>query len=274
MEINFCKMHGAGNDFIMINDLEERCRFRAASIAALCSRHRGIGADGLILLRPSAAARFAMRYYNSDGGEADMCGNGARCAAAFARECEISENTMDFESRAGIVHAEILTDGVRVAIGDVRKLSLDMRIGSCVHAVHYGVCGVPHAVIIDSEARRLSHDDFVRFACPIRHDPAFGSAGANVDVVSITGAHRCSYRTYERGVEDETLACGSGAVVIAAVLAHVASVGPPVLCETFGGDTLEVNGTMTVDGASDCRLKGPVVTTFCGTFRMEDYEGR
>jgi diaminopimelate epimerase len=273
MEFNFCKMHGAGNDFLMINDMNERCRLSQASLAALCSRHRGIGADGLILLRPSPAARFAMKYFNSDGGEAEMCGNGARCAAKFAHECGIAERVMDFETRAGIVRAEILEDGVRVGIGDVRALALGMHIASAARAVHYGVCGVPHAVIIDDDARRsLSRDEFVRFARTVRHDPAFGAAGANVDVASVTGTHRCSYRTYERGVEDETLACGTGAVVVSAVLAHLGAIEPPVACETAGGDVLEVDCRRTAEGATDCRLKGPVAVSFRGTFRAEDYE--
>lgn len=272
MEFDFCKMHGAGNDFLMINDMDERCLISKASIAALCSRHRGIGADGLILLRPSAAARFSMKYFNSDGGEAEMCGNGARCAAKFAHECGIAERGMAFETRAGMVRAEILKEDVRIDIGDVRGLAIAAHIGSCARPVHFGVCGVPHAVIVDDDARSLPHDEFVRFARKVRHDPAFAARGANVDVVSVTGKHRCSYRTYERGVEDETLACGTGAVVVSAVLVHLASVEPPVLCETRGGDVLEVDCTRTADGATDCRLKGPVVVSFRGTFRAEDYE--
>ncbi len=272
MEFDFSKMHGAGNDFLMIDDRDERWRFPKASIAALCSRHRGIGADGLILLRPSAAAHFSMLYYNSDGGEADMCGNGARCAAAFAHERGIVGRSMDFETRAGIVQAEILENGVRIGIGEVRGISLGVRIEAFPRTVHYGVCGVPHAVIIDDDLRKKPHDEFVRFARKVRHDPAFGTAGANVNAVSVTGKSRCAYRTYERGVEDETLACGTGAVVVATVLAHLESAESPILCETHGGDALEVDFTKTTWGAAGCRLEGPVVVAFRGTFRLEDYE--
>jgi len=272
MEIRFTKMHGAGNDFVIIDDMEGRCRLSGAAIARLCSRHRGIGGDGLIIIRRSARGRFAMLYFNSDGGEADMCGNGARCAAAFAFASGITGPSMTFETGAGIVQAEILGDGVRIGIGDVRALSLGMRIAAADLPVHYGVCGVPHAVIIERELLRRSHGEFVRFAAGVRSDPSFGAAGANVNVVGVTDRHRCAYRTYERGVEDETFACGTGAVVITVVLAHLGLADFPLVCQTYGNDILEVTGTLTPDGATGCYLKGPVATSFSGTLRTEDYE--
>jgi diaminopimelate epimerase len=269
MEIPFTKMHGAGNDFIMIEDMAERCRLSRELIAGLCSRRRGIGADGLILIRPGTGGTFAMRYYNSDGGEADLCGNGARCAAAFAFEAGIAGRTMSFDTRSGAVDAEIVDEGVRVSIGRVRDLALGMRIAAVDRPVHFGVCGVPHAVIVVDDVRGPSHDGFVRFAAPVRTDPAFGEAGANVDIVQVIDRGRCAYRTYERGVEDETEACGTGAVVVAAVLAHLGLGDPPVRCETWGGDTLTVDLEKTPDGASRCVLTGPVAVSFRGTARIE-----
>ncbi len=229
-------MHGAGNDFIMIDDRDARRALSREAIAALCSRRRGVGADGLILIRAAKTVDFAMRYYNSDGGEADMCGNGARCAAAFAFDAGIAGRAMSFETRSGIVGAEMMDKGVRVSIGDVRALKLDMRISSTGRPVHYGVCGVPHAVIVVEDVRELAHEEFVRFAAPVRKDPAFGEAGANVNIVSVSDRGRCAYRTFERGVEDETDACGTGAVVIAAILAHLGLADPPIRCTT--GETI------------------------------------
>jgi diaminopimelate epimerase len=272
VEFNFAKMHGAGNDFVMINDMDEQCRLSGEGIARLCSRHRGIGADGLILLRPSEAGSFAMRYYNGDGGEADMCGNGARCAAAFAHEAGLADMSMTFESRAGLVRADILEGGVRIGVGDVRGLKLGMRIDTADRPVHFGVCGVPHAVVVLDDVRDVSHEEFVRFAREIRRDAAFAPAGANVNFASVAGRGRCVYRTYERGVEDETLACGTGAVVIATVLVHLGLADSPVECETHGGDTLRVALAKTPDGAMGCLLAGPVAVAFRGTFRIEDYE--
>ncbi len=177
MELSFTKMHGAGNDFLVIDDMDGRCRLSAEAIAGMCSRRRGVGGDGLILIRPGENGRFAMRYYNSDGGEADMCGNGARCAAAFAFEAGIAGRTMSFETRSGIVGAEIMEEGVRVSIGDVRALKLDMKIAATELPVHYGVCGVPHAVIVVEDVRALSHDEFVRFAARVRERWGFRRGG-------------------------------------------------------------------------------------------------
>jgi diaminopimelate epimerase len=265
-------MHGAGNDFIMINDMNGRFAISKEAIAGICSRRRGIGGDGLILIRPGTNAGFAMRYYNSDGGEADMCGNGARCAAAFAFEAGIAGRTMSFETRSGIVGAEMVGEGVRVSIGGVRALKLDMRIGATDYPVHYGICGVPHAVIVAEHVRALAHDEFVRFAAPVRRDAAFGEAGANVNVVAVSDRGHCAYRTYERGVEDETDACGTGAVVIAAVIAHLGLADSPVRCRTGGNDILDVAFEKTVDGASGCLLTGPVAVSFRGTYRIEGCE--
>jgi diaminopimelate epimerase len=272
MEIAFTKMHGAGNDFIMINDMNERCRLSGNAIAELCSRRRGIGGDGLILIRPGEEGRFSMRYYNSDGGEADMCGNGARCAAAFAFDAGIAESAMSFDTRSGIVRAEMVEEGVRISIGEVRALKLNMRIAATDRPVHYGVCGVPHAVVLVEDVEGLSHDDFARFAAPVRKDAAFGESGANVSIVEVSDRGRCAYRTYERGVEDETDACGTGAVVIAAVLAHLGLADPPIRCRTRGNDMLDVNLEKTDDGAAGCVLTGPVAVSFHGTFRIEGCE--
>jgi diaminopimelate epimerase len=265
-------MHGAGNDFIMINDMNERCRLSAEAIAGLCSRRRGVGGDGLIFIRPGNTGGFAMRYYNSDGGEADMCGNGARCAAAFAFEAGIAGRSMSFETRSGIVGAEVANGGVRVSIGDVREMKLDMKIAAADRPVHFGICGVPHAVIVVDDVHAISHDEFVRFAAPVRRDGAFGEAGANVNIVAVVDRGRCAYRTYERGVEDETDACGTGAVVIAAVIAHLGLADPPIRCMTRGNDILDVAFDRTRDGAARCLLTGPVAVSFRGTFRIEGHE--
>jgi diaminopimelate epimerase len=265
-------MHGAGNDFIVIADMDGQYRFSGEAIARLCSRRRGIGGDGLILLGPGASGEFSMRYFNSDGGEADLCGNGARCAAAFAFESGIAGKRMSFDTRSGLVGAEIVPEGVRVSIGAVRSLKLGMRIAATGYPVHFGVCGVPHAVIVMDDVRALSRDEFVRFAAPVRKDPALGAAGANVDIVAVVDRGACAYRTFERGVEDETEACGTGAVVIAAVLAHLGLVDPPVGCRTSGGDVLNVALERTVDGAASCLLTGPAIISFRGAFRPAYYE--
>jgi len=271
MDVPFAKMHGAGNDFIVIDDRAGR-GLSAESVAALCDRRRGVGADGLILVQPSAEAEFRMRYYNSDGGEADMCGNGARCAARFARDAGIAGAAMSFETRAGIVRAEIDGALVRMRIGPVTGLRLRLSLEGVSGEVHFGVCGVPHAVVVDRDAFALARPEFAAFARRIRGNPGLGPAGANVDVVSVAGRDRCAYRTYERGVEDETLACGTGAVVVATVLAHLGLADGSLACETSGGDTLLVDVVPGPGGAEDARLAGPAVVSFRGSFSLEDYE--
>jgi diaminopimelate epimerase len=271
MDVPFAKMHGAGNDFVVIDDRAARGLSRGA-VAALCDRRRGIGADGLILVLPGGPADFRMRYYNSDGGEADMCGNGARCAARFAHDRGIAGAAMAFESRAGIVRAEIDGADVRVWIGPVTGLRLRLSLEGVPGEVHFGVCGVPHAVVVERDAGARPRGEFSAFARRIRAHPGLGPAGANVNVVSVADRRRCAYRTYERGVEDETLACGTGAVVVTTVLAHLGLAEASVACATAGGDTLLVDVVPGPAGATETRLAGPAVVAFRGTFSLEDYE--
>ena len=271
MTIDFAKMHGAGNDFVVVDNRGGALPPAAATIAAICSRRRGVGADGLIAIERSPDADFAMRYWNADGGEADLCGNGARCAARFAREAGIAGGTMAFRTRAGILRAEILPDGVRVDIAPVRGLRLRIPIEGLPVEAHFGVCGVPHAVIVDEDVRSLSRETFLGAARPLRSHPAFGPAGANVNFVTVGGRDRCTYRTYERGVEDETEACGTGSVVVTAVLAHLGLAESPLRCETGGGDVLTVEAVPVSGGAERCRLTGPAVVSFRGSLSLEEY---
>lgn len=270
MDVPFAKMHGAGNDFVVIDDRSSR-GLAPGAVAAICDRRRGIGADGLILVQPSAEADFRMRYYNSDGGEADMCGNGARCAARFAHDRGLAGPAMRFETRAATVRAEIDGPDVRVWIGPVTGLRLRLALDGVPGEVHFGVCGVPHAVVVGG-AFDLPRNDFVPFVRSIRAHPAFGPGGVNVDAVRIVDRGRCRYRTYERGVEDETLACGTGAVVVAAVLFHLGLADPSLVCGTSGGETLCADVLPAPDGASESRLAGPAVVSFTGTFPLESYE--
>lgn len=262
-------MHGAGNDFIVIEDLEERFEPVPGVIASLCAPHRGIGADGLILIRPGVDTDFRMIYYNSDGGEAGMCGNGARCAALFAFECGVAGRSMVFGTGSGTVRAEVLRDAVSLNIGDVDDLKTGLTLGNDGIRAHYAVSGVPHLVVIsDGE---YAKNDFIAMARTLRFDPSFGTSGTNVNLVSVHGKNRLSYRTYERGVEAETLACGTGAVASAVITSHLDYTESPVECVTSGGDILEVAFEKTGRGGKNCLLKGPAVIAFRGNFILQDY---
>ncbi len=269
----FKKMHGAGNDFVVIDGMKERISLDGGVIAAICDRHRGIGADGMIIIERSADQDFTMRYYNSDGGEAEMCGNGARCAALFALETGIAAADMTFDTMAGPVHAVAHRDIVTIDIGDVMDLRMGIELKELKGELHYAVSGVPHAAMFHQNARGLSMDEFIDLARIVRYHPLFGEKGTNVDLVTLLGEDKLLYRTYERGVEAETLACGTGAVAVSVIAASLGLVSSPVDCETSGGDILRVEFETAEDGARNCRLTGPAIISFDGSFLIESYSG-
>ena len=268
-ELRFTKMHGAGNDFIMIEDMESSFAESPALISRLCEFHRGIGADGIILLRPSGEYDFNMRYFNSDGSEAEMCGNGARCTAMFALKSGIAGNKMTFGTGAGPVSAEVEGTQVRIGLEPVHGLRLGISLPGGLEA-GFVVSGVPHAALITVDARSWDRERFVDTARAVRNHPEFGKAGTNVNLVSVSDGDLV-YRTYERGVEEETLACGTGALGVSVILAHLGLVSSPVRCETSGGDILETEFELTDDGARDCHLSGPAVAAFNGTADLSTY---
>ncbi|MBN1163614.1 MAG: diaminopimelate epimerase [Candidatus Krumholzibacteriota bacterium] len=270
-DLEFVKMHGAGNDFIMISDLAEAFDGSRDLISSLCAPHRGIGADGLILLRASAEADFRMRYFNRDGGEADMCGNGARCAALFAYNSGLAGKSMVFQTNAGKVEADITHDGVRLLLGEVNDLRLNIELEDLEAKAGFAVCGVPHAAVLDEAGSGWSGDEFLSWARAIRHHRAFQSAGTNVNLVTVISKHNLQYRTYERGVEAETLACGTGAAAVAVITSHMHLTASPVSCLTSGGDVLLVEFEQRPGGAVNCRLTGPAVTTFRGRLSIGDF---
>lgn len=267
----FRKMHGAGNDFIIIDDMSLTFEATPWIIKALCDRHRGIGADGCILIQPSRVGEFGMRYYNSDGSEAQMCGNGARCAARFAHDIGLAGAGMRFETGAGLIAAEIEGGAVKISIGAVTDLRLDVPVPGASAPVHFALCGVPHAVMFAAAVREMNRESFLALARAIRHFSGFGPQGTNVDLAQVLAHGALIYRTYERGVEDETLACGTGAVAVSVVAAHLGLVAPPVRCETSGGDVLSVEFEKNSTGAENCRLSGPAVFSFSGVFDPDDF---
>jgi diaminopimelate epimerase len=273
-EIRFVKMHGAGNDFIMLNGIEETPVLDRELIATLCARHRGVGADGLILLLPSDREDFRMVYYNSDGGEAEMCGNGARCAARFAFDLGVGSNPISFETHSGRVEAEIRGEDVLVGIGEVTGIVTKLRLEGVEEEIHFANSGVPHVVILREEIESVPVDEFVRRAKRIRHHERFGPNGANVNFASVMGRHEIRFRTYERGVEGETEACGTGAAAVSVTTAHLGMTTSPVTCVTSGGDRIIVGFVPSDTGATNCTLLGPAAVSFEGSFRPEEFRAR
>lgn len=259
-------MNGAGNDFVLADNRDGALRLTGERIARICDRHRGVGADGLLLVEPAGdGADFTMRYYNSDGGEAEMCGNGARCFARYAAGLSGHPGPLSFRTPAGIIRAELHADGqVTVTMGRPRSLTLGIPVEAAgeswtVHAVN---TGVPHAVI---EVGDVDMVDVAGVGRAIRRHPRFAPSGTNVNFIS-RGSTPASVRTYERGVEDETQACGTGVVACAVVRHALHGVESPIGLRVRGGETLTVSFTRRDEESyDDVRLTGPAEFVFEGT---------
>jgi diaminopimelate epimerase len=263
--LSFTKMNGAGNDFVMLDNRAGRIALDGAAIQRLCDRHRGVGADGVLLVEPAeGSADFRFRYYNADGGEADMCGNGARCFARFAARLVGGRDRMTFETAAGVIGAELLGDEVRIAMSAPHGLALEeeLEVEGGLLTVHSINTGVPHAVVLAGD---LAAVDLPKLGPALRYHPRFAPKGTNVNFVAVEGEGRIAVRTYERGVEGETLACGTG--VTAAALIHHALTGTPspIAVRVKGGETLTVGFAGGRDGFRGVTLAGPADFVFDGT---------
>lgn len=269
--LSFTKMHGAGNDFIMVDNRDGAYIANHEQIAFLCDRHRGVGADGLIVMeeREDKEVPFRMRYFNSDGGEADMCGNGARCFAMFVHDEAGPFEHFKFETKAGVVSARIHGKNVTIGLSDPGALFLNNEIAVEGHelTVHSLNTGVPHAVVPVSD---LPHFPVAKIGSALRHHSFFAPGGTNVNFVESDSLHRnhLHVRTFERGVEGETQACGTGVVASALVYAHEQALGSPVKVTVRGGETLEVAFRRKGDGFEDVTLTGPAEFVFKGSLLL------
>jgi diaminopimelate epimerase len=271
--IPFFKMHGGGNDFVLIDHRE---RFipvpdQPRLAQRLCACKTGVGADGLILLENSGQADLGWRFYNADGSEAEMCGNGARCAARFAVLNALAKPRLTLETLAGVVHVEVQDRVARVrltGVGEVR-LHLDIPVDDLTLHGHFMKVGVPHAVVPVENLEVLPVKDWGR---AVRYHPLFQPAGTNCNFVAVTGPHALMLRTYERGVEDETLACGTGAVAAALISARLGKVSSPVLVYTRGGEVLTVSFQEIGGTLSEVFLEGEALVVYEGELWMEEFK--
>src|SRR5262249_8741701 len=216
-------------------------------IAQLCDRHRGIGADGILLLeKPTNRADFRMRYFNADGGEAEMCGNGARCFARFANKVGGQKAKISFETPAGVISAELKGDLVTLRMTEPSdlRLNVDLPMAAENKTVHLINSGVPHVVIPVS---KIDGADVQRDGAAIRHHKMFSPNCTNENFIEKRGPNKIAIRTYERGVEDETLACGTGIVASALIFAASEKSSSPITVLARGGDELQV-GFEKVEG--------------------------
>ncbi len=269
MLLHFFKMNGAGNDFIIIDNRDLSIDLDGDTIAALCDRNRGIGADGLLAVEPAQkGADFRFRYYNADGGEAEMCGNGARCFGRFTAHLgEIVLKRVTFETIVGTLAAEMIGDDVRIAMSEPTALKLNTGVtvegfNAPLHSIN---TGVPHVVTFLESANALDDFDVFGVGGAIRNQKAFAPAGTNVNFAAILEPDHISIRTFERGVEDETLACGTGMVASALVHHLLTGAGSPIKVDVEGGDTLEIGFEKTgADTFKNVTLTGPADFVFEG----------
>src|SRR6266550_3624761 len=266
--LRFTKMNGAGNDFILFDNRTRDIDLDRNQIAQLCDRHRGIGADGILLLeKPTNRADFRMRYFNADGGEAEMCGNGARCFARFANKAAGAKGTISFETPAGVISAELAGDLVTLQMTEPTdlRLSIHLRIGAEKGIVHFINSGVPHVVV---PVAQVGNVDVTREGSAIRYHEMFSPKGANVNFIEKREADKIAVRTYERGVEDETLACGTGVVASALIFAATENVKGPIGVIARGGDKLQVGFERIDKQFSNVTLTGPAKYVFEGTIEV------
>lgn len=248
-EITFYKMVASGNDFVVVDNRGGIVTEPAAFTRRVCERHNGIGGDGVLLIENVGAARrvaptnkidYRVRIFNANGSEAETCGNGFRCIALLAHEKLGLPASQKFESSSGTIHAEIKKNCIRVQLVDPKDLRSEEKIEIGGRELRYSSVntGVPHVVIF---VEGLAKIPVAQIGREIRFHPRFQPAGTNANFVEVTGPRSIEVRTYERGVEDETLACGSGSTASAIISTKAGYVEPPVKVKTRGGEVLTVD---------------------------------
>lgn len=272
MPLHFTKMHGAGNDFLVIDNRVYRLDDAAAARLAqrACPRRFGVGADGLLLLDDSPDAGFRMRYYNADGSRAAFCGNGARCLARFAYRRGVAGASMTFESDDGLHRAVIEGQTVRISMADPANVRLNRPLTGYARAktVHTLNTGADHAVLLSGD---LEAEDVENHGRELRYHPLFHPAGTNVNFVRRLDASAIAVRTYERGVEAETLSCGSGGVAAVVAMTLLEGLTPPIKVHTRSGETLTVDFRRGERGIAGVTLQGSAHFVYDGELAEETF---
>ena len=257
----FTKMNGSGNDFVIIDNREGQVTpdDQMKWVRRLCRRKFSVGADGILFIEPSQTADFKWQFYNADGSRADMCGNAARCVARFAYLNKIAPQEMSFETGAGLIKAVVNGDKVKVRMVDPKNLVTDLAINIDDTPVvgHFVDTGVPHYVI---EVDDIEAVDLEKNGPRIRYHEEFAPDGTNVNFIAVENKNTLVLRTYERGVEAETFACGTGATAVAIIANRLHQMASPINVMTLGGGILtiyfevEKSGYLKVDMEGDARI--------------------
>jgi diaminopimelate epimerase len=262
--IPFYKMNGCGNDFILIDNRSGRISPEPVDLVrGVCRRKLSVGADGMILIEDSERYDFQWQFYNSDGSRAEMCGNGARCAARFAHSLGIAGSRMTFQTDAGPIEAEMCGDQVKIKLTPPVdcELDYDITLDSGPLKISSINTGVPHAVV---ELNDVATADIVPMGRIIRHHDRFAPAGTNVNFVWPLAPGGLQVRTYERGVEDETLACGTGCVASALVTAARRDWPSPIPVSTRSGGVLTIHFEREGDRFREVCLEGDARIVYTG----------
>ncbi len=271
--ITFFKMSGSGNDYIIIdnrNGIVDDTDL-PAFISRVCRRKMSVGADGFILIETSDKADFRWRYFNSDGSKAEMCGNGARCAARFAYVNGIAGETLSFETEAGIISGQIKDERAKVKMPDPADLRLDysIKLETGPVTVSSVNTGVPHVVIIKDTVEDV---DVLGQGRKIRYHQTFAPAGTNVNFICQKKRGELAIRTYERGVEDETLACGTGSIAAALVFSCKVNWTSPINLVTRSGESLTIHFSKNDGIFSDIYLEGDARIIYIGELREDAWK--
>lgn len=260
MQIEFYKYQGTGNDFVMIdNRLGAFPKNDIKLIAHLCDRRFGIGGDGLILLENDPETDFKMVYYNSDGNQSSMCGNGGRCLVAFAKKLNVIENSTTFIATDGLHHATVSEDGI------VSLQMIDVSAIKTTPDYTFLDTGSPHHVQLVDD---LEHYNVKENGAAIRYGALYGKQGSNINFVKQIEEATFSLRTYERGVEDETLACGTGATAVAIAMNATGVTQATSIDLNVEGGKLAVSFDIKDNKYTNVYLKGPAEFVFKGTISI------
>lgn len=270
MNLKFTKMSGAGNDFVVVDSRDCGIRNGARLARKLCDRRWGIGADGLLVLERSRKAAYRMMYYNADGSYGGMCGNGGRCIAWFAVSSNIAPANHTFEALDYIYDAEVSDKAVILKMKKPRDLQIgkEIKLSARTMKVAFVDTGSPHVVVTVKDVGRkknlLSSLDVIGLGREIRYHEAFEPAGTNVNFIEAAGGNSIRIRTYERGVEDETLACGTGSIASALVSSILWKLKSPVTVLPRSGRQLRVYFERKGLDFENVKLKGPAEVVFTG----------
>jgi len=279
--IPFMKLSGSGKRFFLIDNRKRVVDpKRAGTLSAkVCAHRMSVGGDGLILIEPSRRADFRWRLFNADGSEAEFSGNGARCAARFAYLKRIAPKHMQFETLAGLIEADMVAsqtkrgakpvyDQVKVRFPDPKglRLHLHVDVDGTERDAHFIDTGVPHCVYVVPDPDTV---DIVGIGRPTRHHALFQPAGTNVNFISVRDPHQIRIRTYERGVEDETLACGTGSIASALIASLVGKAESPVTLVPQSGLNLTVHFTSVGDTFTDVYLQGDARAVYEGKILLD-----